>query len=317
MSASGFVPSLAGAARARSQFHPSLTILCLALFWLASHSLGAAELAIAEGRGQVEIEIGGTKTKIKVFTYRPAHYHDGPLIVVFHGLQRNAETYRDHAIVMGDRFNALIAAPLFETNRFPSAAYQRGGIMKKGELQPKEEWTYSLIPPLVDEIRKRAGRPEMPYYFIGHSAGGQFLVRLSALLPTGVQRVVAANPGSQLFPTRDLPFPYGFGGLPEELGGDSALKRFLAQPLTLFQGTADVLGENLDVSATAMKQGATRIERGRANFRAAQKLAQEKGWPFNWRLVEAPGEGHDAKGMFAHANCQEALFGPSTRTFTP
>ena len=142
------------------------------------------------------------------------------------------------------------------------------------------------MPKLVDAIRKHEGQPALPYYLIGHSAGGQFLMRVSGFVPTGVRRVVAANPGSDLFPELDRPFPYGFGGLPEELSDDAALKRFLAQPLTLYLGTADLGNENLPQSENANKQGAMRYERGKNCFRAAQELAKAKGWPFNWRLVE-------------------------------
>ena len=274
--------------------------------------LTAAGAAFAQpipaGKSQLTATIGGTP--IQVYTYRPTNYAGGPLFLVFHGMLRNADAYRDSAVVLGDTFGALIAAPEFDTNRFPSETYQRGGVFQKDKLQPKENWTYSLILKLVEELRRRESRPDLPYYYIGHSAGGQFLVRMTAFLPTEVQCIVAVNPGAHIFPTRDLPFPYGFGGLPPELGDDNAVKQFLAQPLTLYLGTADVLEKDLDLKTEAMKQGLTRIERGRANFRLAQKVAAEKGWPCNWRIVEAPGIGHNSKEMFSHTNCAEALFGP-------
>lgn len=276
-----------------------------------------AAATFPDGSGKLEITVRGTK--LDVFTYKPAAYKDGPLIIVFHGLQRNAEGYRDYAKPLGDRFGALIAAPHFETNRFPTEAYQRGGVTKGRVVQPRDEWTFSLVPLLADELRHVAGRPDMPHYLIGHSAGGQFLERLTAFTDTGARRIVAANPGAHIFPTRDADFPYGFGKLPDELGGDAALKRFLAQPLTLFQGTADTGEANLDKSAPAMKQGATRIERGRENFRRAQELAKAKGWPCNWTLVEAPGIGHDSAKIFGHANAEVALFPgkPTTPTTKP
>ena len=34
-------------------------------------------------------------------------------------------------------------------------------------------------------------------------------------------------------------------------------------------------------------------------FDAARKVAQERGWAFNWRLIELPGVGHSASKMFA------------------
>lgn len=234
-----------------------------------------------------------------------------------HGLNRNADNYRDSAVGLADLFGMLVVAPRFDTNRFPTDAYQRGNVLKHGKLQPKSEWTYSRVAELVQEIRRRERRPEMPLYFIGHSAGGQFLTRLAAFLPGGAVRIVASNPGSHLFATRDLPFPYGFGGLPDELGNDDAIRRYLAAPLTLFLGTADTGSDNLDVTPTAMKQGATRFARGHNCFKQAQQLAQSKGWTFNWRLVEAPGIGHSAGKMFAQSNAPVALMGEACLTQPP
>jgi poly(3-hydroxybutyrate) depolymerase len=266
----------------------------------------ADPVPLPDGAGKVEVEAGGHK--LEVFTYKPKGYKDGPLIVVFHGMLRNAETYRDNARGMGDRFGALVVAPLFDAPRFPNESYQLGGLLRKGEVQPAERWTGQVVPKLVGEVRRRERRPDLPYYLIGHSAGGQFLTRVVGALPTGAERIVAANPGSHLFPTRDLPFPYGFGKLPAELSDDAALKRYLAQPLTIYVGTADTGSQNLPRSETANKQGATRYERGTNCFKAAQELAKAQGWEFNWRLVEAPDIGHDAKAMFDHKNCAQALF---------
>jgi poly(3-hydroxybutyrate) depolymerase len=277
--------------------------------WLLPLVLLVAEptpAPLPAGAGKIEVETGGHK--LEVFAYKPKDYKDGPLIVVFHGMLRNADTYRDNGRGMGDRFGALIVAPLFDTRRFPNESYQLGGLLRRGEVQPAEQWTGKLVPKIVDEVRRREGRPDMPYYLIGHSAGGQFLSRIVGSVSTGAQRIVAANPGSHLFPTRDMPFPYGFGKLPPELSDDAALKRYLAQPLTIYVGTADTGSQNLPQGETAMKQGATRYERGKNCFQIAQELARTKGWEFNWRLVEAPDISHDAKAMFDHKNCAEALF---------
>jgi hypothetical protein len=42
-------------------------------------------------------------------------------------------------------------------------------------------------------------------------------------------------------------------------------------------------------------------------FNAGRKLAQERGWTFNWRLVELPGIGHSAPKMFAAPQASDAL----------
>lgn len=278
--------------------------------WLVACPVGSAVAApLAMGRG--EIACAATAETIRVFTYKPAAYRDGPLVVVCHGVGRNAEEYRDHAIALAERCNVLVVAPLFDKERFPLARYQRGGLVgPKGEVQPREEWTYAFIPRIVAQVRELEGRPALPYYLVGHSAGGQFLVRLAAFLPGEAVRIVAANPGSHLFPTRDQEFGYGFGGLPPALSDDAVLRAYLAAPLTLYLGTGDITPEHsFDQSPAGMRQGPNRLERGRACFAAAERLARERGWPFHWRKVETPGIAHDGARMLAAPEVEVALFG--------
>jgi len=258
---------------------------------------------------------------IKVFTYKPANYSKGPLLVVFHGAGRNAEEYRNHAIYMAEKFKAIVVAPRFDANRFSGDRYQRGGVLINGKPQAPSQWTYSIVRKLVNTVRAREGRADMQCYLIGHSAGGQFLGRMAAFMPGDACRIVACNPGSCLFPTRDLPYGYGFANLPPHLSSDEALRRYLASPLTLYLGTDDTMvTENFDSSSHAMRQGESRIERGRACFLMAQKLAAKNKWAFNWRKIEAKGVGHSAPGMFSAREVEDALFGPaqsiSTRTRT-
>jgi poly(3-hydroxybutyrate) depolymerase len=297
-----------GKRTARAHSHPQSSgsprlwlPLFAAVLCLADATLGAT------GKGQTTFDAAGVTQD--VFTYRPANFSGGPLLIVMHGLGRNADGYRDYAVPLADRFGLFVAAPLFDTKRFPSAAYQRGNVLKDGQPQPKDAWTYSRVAELARELRRREGDAGRPVYLIGHSAGGQFLTRYAAFLPGDATRIVAANPGSHLFPTRDLPFPYGFGGLPDELANDDAIKRYLAAPLTLLLGTADLETKDLDLTATAMKQGATRLERGRNCFALARDVAKKNGWPLNWRLVEVPGVGHSGEKMFAAPQAAEALFG--------
>lgn len=247
---------------------------------------------------------------LTLFTYRPPTYTDGPVVVVFHGVRRNAEDYRNFAINMAERFKAIVVTPLFDSLRFPSARYQRGGLMKAKQVQPQGEWTYAMVPGIVDFIRNREQNMSLPYYLVGHSAGGQFLVRMAAFMPGEAKRIVACNPGSDLFPTKDQSFGYGFGGLPETLSNDAVLKAYLAAPLTLYLGTDDIYPKpSFDDSPEGMIQGRHRLERGRNCYAFAQSLAAKKGWAFNWRKVETPGIGHDAAMMFAAKETEDAIFG--------
>jgi poly(3-hydroxybutyrate) depolymerase len=301
----------AGYHRQRSgvaRFGRSGTIFAL-LLSLATVALRADPLP--KGPGKIECPNGAEP--ITLFTYKPPTYKDGPLLVVCHGVQRNAEDYRNYAITMAERFGAIVVAPLFDTQRFPSARYQRGGLVgADGKAQPPEAWTYAAIPKIVAHVRalENKAAAALPYYLIGHSAGGQFLVRLAAFLPGEAVRIVAANPGSHLFPTRDQEFGYGFGGLPAELASDDVMRRYLAAPMTIYLGTDDIYPRpSFDDSAAGNRQGQHRLERGRNCFEFARKLAAERGWAFNWRKVETPGIGHDAAFMFAAKEAGDALFG--------
>lgn len=278
--------------------------IAILLLLLATGFCSASD-AIPLGKSKLEVEVGGHK--IDLFTYKPFHYKAGPLVVVFHGLNRNADTYLENSCVLGDQLGAIVVAPRFDLERFSTHAYQAAGLFKDGKLLPREEWTVSFIPQIVDEIRRRERSPDKPYYLIGHSAGGQFVERLAAMTPSDAKRIVATNPGSHIFPTRDVRYPHGFGGLPEELSNNEALKRYLAQPLTLYLGTADTGKKNLPDAPAAVEQGVTRYERGKNCFHCAEELAKKNGWAFNWRLVEAPGIDHSSKDMFASPQMLKAI----------
>lgn len=268
---------------------------------------GVSHFAVADGTNA-----------ITVFTYKPDGYSTGPLVMVFHGVLRNAEDYCRNCIPLADRYHTLIAAPLFGTNAYDSAEYQRGGIIKNGIVQPRDEWTFSKLGLIIQAVRQAEGNPSLPYYFIGHSGGGQFAMRLAAMEPMAAARIVACNPGSDLFPRRDWKYGYGFGGLTTDLSDDSALQRYLAAPLTLCLGLRDTDPQHpeLDRSAAAEREGRFRLERGRNCFEYAQKLAQAHGWRFNWRKVEVPGIAHDGKAMLASPEVESALFYTGTNSLS-
>lgn len=282
---------------------------CLAALLPAQASAPGADGDVPVGKATLTVSLD--TLALEVFTYRPEAWAGERMLFVLHGVLRNADEYRDHAVGMADRFDALVVAPKFDGERFPSRAYQRGGILREdGTAAPAADWTYARIPELAAAMRARTGRADARLYVIGHSAGGQFVVRMSAFQDTGAVRLVAANPGSALLPTRELQFGYGFGGLPPELSGDERLRAYLAAPLTLYLGTADDGPDDyFDKSDAAMQQGSGRHQRNLALYWSAKTLAAERGWAFAWRLVEAPGIGHDHQRMFDHERCGAALFG--------
>ena len=273
---------------------------------VGDHRAFDAESSLPEGKSALVVRFGDVP--LTLFTYKPPGFRTGPLIMVFHGVLRNAEEYRDDAVEMGNRFGAIIVAPLFDEPTFPKPKYQYGGIIRDGRATSADEWTGEYANRIAKEIRRREDKPDLPLYLIGHSGGGQFLLRAAAFVATDAKRIVVANPGTHLIVTHAADYPFGFGGLPDELCTDERLKMFLSQPLTLYLGSKDIeRDEHLDVTPPAEAQGSTRYERGQRAFATAKALAQVRGWPFGWKFVVANGVEHDHTKMFNHELCAEAL----------
>ena len=259
---------------------------------------------IAMGSGRQTVDLDGIR--LKVFTYRPDGCADLSLLLVFHGNARDADRYRDDARALADKNCLLVVAPLLDRRTFPLWRYQHGGVVRDGVVQDPRDWTGRLVPALVDWVRTQEGRP-LAYSLLGHSAGAQFLDRLAAFVPTEARRIVVANPGSYVFPSLQIAAPYGLGKVYSGADGEAQLRRYLEQPITIYLGQGDVKADDRDPSPEAQAEGASRYQRGRNAFNVAKALAQARGWPFNWRLVELPGVGHNARKMFAAPQASEAL----------
>jgi poly(3-hydroxybutyrate) depolymerase len=238
----------------------------MTLTWL----LSAGPLAAAPiGTDRQTVDVNGTP--MVVFTYRPAGCPEPSLLVVFHGIARNAQSYRDYTRVLADRLCLLVAAPVFEEQAFPGWRYQRGGIVKNAAVQDARDWTGRLVLDLVAWVRRQEERP-LAYSLLGHSAGGQFLDRLAAFVPTEARRIVVANAGSYVFPSLEIAAPYGLGKVYSEADGEAALRRYLEQPLTIYLGQGDTRDDERNDYALA--QGNSRYQRGINVFNAGKMLAQ-------------------------------------------
>lgn len=267
---------------------------------LGAMPLGAAPIET----GRQIADVNGAP--MVVFTYRPVGCSDLSLLLVFHGIARNARTYRDDARALADRLCLLVVAALFDRQAFPGWRYQRGGIVKGAAVQDARDFTGRLVLDLVNWVRREEGRP-IAYSLFGHSAGGQFLDRLAAFVPTEARRIVVANAGSYVFPSLEIDAPFGLGKVYSGTEGEAALRRYLEQPLAIYLGQGDIRDDERNDYPEALAQGASRFQRGVNVFNAAKTLAQMRGWPFNWRLVELPGVGHDARKMLAAPQAAEAL----------
>jgi pimeloyl-ACP methyl ester carboxylesterase len=272
------------------------TVLAAALGLLAV-AFGPLE-SFAREPGKDKITAYLREGPITVYTYRPTGCEKPSLLFVFHGLGRNASSYRNSARELADRKCMIVFAPLFDRERFPTWRYQRGGIVQDQKLLRKEQWTVSLVAELVAWARLEEGMPSAPYYLFGHSAGGQFLSRVAAFdPPRDAAQIVIANPSTYVLPSTSEPVPFGLGRVFGPTEGERQLSTYLDLPITIYLGDDDTGDEDLSQFPEAVRQGGNRLERGRFVFDSAKSMARANGRNFRWRMVTASDVGHTARGM--------------------
>lgn len=281
-----------------------VVIALLGILFCGTMPSQAASPALGEGQATARID----GQNIKVFTYRPSGCAMPSILLVFHGSGRTAESYRDAARPLADKACLTIYAPLFDRDRFPNWRYQRGGVVREGEVQPQESWTVGLVDDLIDWAQEQEGRPDADAYLFGHSAGGQFLSRVAAYdPPSEARRIIIANPSTYVWPDTEEDAPYGFDRLDDGATEEELLRAYLAAPVTVFLGTTDTGDEDLVTNEPAQRQGANRLERGLRVFETARRVAQARDLPFNWRLVTAEGIGHAGGQMMRSPEMLNAL----------
>jgi dienelactone hydrolase len=273
---------------------------------LAAALAGSAAARSLGVSGEVTAMLGDTP--ITVYTYRPQGCARPAFLFVFHGNGRTAESYRDSARPLADEVCLLVFSPLFDEERFPNWSYHRGGVMHDGEPLPRDDWTVDHVAELVEWARRTEGRADARYYLFGHSAGGQFLSRVGAYAPPeDAERVVIANPSTQVLPSLDEDAPYGMGELFDRAEGEAQIRAYLALPITIYLGLDDTGDEDLTMTEAAVRQGDNRLERGKFVFQTAEAVARAHGWEFAWELVLVPGLGHSARDALAADEIMEAL----------
>jgi poly(3-hydroxybutyrate) depolymerase len=234
---------------------------------------------------------------MRVYTYRPRTCDEKcPIVIVMHGMKRDASAYRDYWELRADRYKALVVAPEFSREMWPrAAAYNLGEVGREAD---REKWAFATIEHLFDEVRDG----QSSYALFGHSAGGQFVQRMALLRPGNRASVmVAANPGWYTMPEwrsdkAGDAFPYSLAGSP---AGANELKQALSRRFVLLVGENDddPDDENLNRSDGAKRQGDTRVDRGENFFKAATTAARDLGVPLAWELVEVPNTAHDGESM--------------------
>jgi pimeloyl-ACP methyl ester carboxylesterase len=175
--------------------------------------------------------------------------------------------------------------------------------------------------------------------FIGHSAGGQLMQRYAvlnnseeALRKAGVRvRYVISSPSSYLYLDSNRPegksfnpvssilcpdynnFRYGLGNMVDYgrgLDGEQLFKRYAARDVIYLVGAQDndPAYKSLDKSCGAGMQGTDRLDRHRNYLRYEQFLALKWRTHVTREVIEVPGAGHEAAGIFESEPVAEKIF---------
>ena len=243
-------------------------------------------------------------TVMRVHYHRPDNYRpDAPILMVLHGVKRNADWYRDVWRDLSDRHGFLVLAPEFDRDRFPGGrSYNRGNMRAKGRAPvPQQEWSFNAVEALFNTARAWTGSTRQGYLMFGHSAGAQFVHCMITFMPElRLEGEVAANAGWYTMPDRQQAYPYGLDGVRITV---AQLRVAFGRNLTVMLGDADTDSNHRHLHNTpaAKRQGPHRYARGLSYFDRAQAAAAVIGVPFAWRLEIIPDAGHSTKAIRADA----------------
>jgi len=231
---------------------------------------------------------------------RPKHYSpETPVLFVHHGVGRNGSAYRDYWLPLAEETGVLAIAIEFPEAGFPDYLRYHFGNMhnEDGTPNPREKWTYGIVPRLFDSLRDAGVTRRELYGVFGHSAGGQFVHRmLSFGFRNRVAVAVSANAGTYAMPDLEVAWPFGLGQT--ELTSE-ALAVLLNFPITVMAGTNDTktTGRFFPKGPRSMRQGETRYHRAHNYVRLGHETARALGTRCSWTVTDVPGVGHDGHGM--------------------
>ena len=122
----------------------SIILLSALLFVLFLLPSGCSAVPLSEknscGPGVFSIseKTGVNNDMMKVFYYRPYNWNPNtPVMLVQHGVQRNAADYRDELIKCAEDYNILIVCPEFSKEKYPGARYYNLANIAVGkQIQP-------------------------------------------------------------------------------------------------------------------------------------------------------------------------------------
>lgn len=234
---------------------------------------------------------------IKVWYYNPGK-SNAQVLFIMHGNSRAAESYFNAMLPYAKQYGAMLIVPEFDAAQFSSREYHQGGVLdKQSKLQKPEGWTFSIIEPIFDHIKKISGNTSAGYLLYGFSAGSQFVHRYMMFNPDNrVICGIAGSAGTYTMPDYNISYSYG---LKDMNVPQKSLNKFYAKNFMVIVGDADTVlsREDLVKTPAANLQGRDRVERGQTFFNTSKATAEQQKIPFNWKFQLIPHAGHSQGQM--------------------
>ncbi|MBB3231291.1 alpha/beta hydrolase [Halomonas stenophila] len=283
-------------------------------FSLLVATCGASAFTLSEGEGRFGYSLPGSDQQLDVYTYLPDDMTPkSPIVMVMHGSGRNAQYNRDAWAERAEEYGFVVIAPEFDKQDYPgSRSYHRGNLVDRETEQPNppEEWSYSVIEPLFEDVAETLNSTREGYYLFGHSAGCQVAHRLLTFeVTTKVEALVCSAPGVWTLPDDNMRWHFGLKDDP--LGVDTAdLADFFAMPALIMVGEDDDNPNHskLANSSSARALGANRLERAINYFETSAEQAERLEVPFNWNFYIVPDADHSTRQAAEFAADQVARF---------
>jgi len=237
---------------------------------------------------------------LSIHYYIPGQFHSGsPVLLLFHGNERNASAYRDALIDEAQAKNVVLIVPEFSETHYPgNNAYHLGGMFVDGEnsstspLLPAAQWTFSVPDQIYSDVCAKNALVRGGYSAIGHSAGAQFLHRYLMFWPGNeVKNAVVSAAGWYNLPDTSLAFPHGLKFSPYS---DAQLVGFLKKSVHLQVGTNDNNPNSSSLRRDSITdlQGLTRLTRARFYRQRIETASVQREVNAVWTYRELVGLDH-------------------------
>ncbi len=251
---------------------------------------------------------------VDVIVYIPKETKpSAPVLFVVPGASRDTQRFHGSWLSLAKENKFIVITIGAPQKHFPDEwSYNAGGVMSSnGDLFDKKTWLFNVIEPIFDDVRKRHKIETEKFHLFGHSAGGGFVHRFMLFKPNApVVRAVAANPAFVTLPNYNSSYPFGLGGLSVN---DQDLASWFESEMAIVLGEKD-LGPRTQLLSNgkeARDQGPHCFARGTLLYKVSKQRAKNKKTGFRWRLITAPGVGHDNLSIAPYA-CKY-LFGGYVR----